>query len=170
MPTNSIALYTAGAVSLVIVLQQLFERITTEPAQLHSAGLSLLLGVGLSSAAAASALLGQLGLALAAASGGAFLLWVLIGAGRGGESAKHPLVTLPYVLAPSLLGLASVLFARLSWYALIPLALIPLATSLIPQKSGSRFVRALLASLPGLLIALAVAFWVWQTSASDSGY
>ena len=73
-------------------------------------------------------------------------------------------------MAPALLGVAAVIFARLPWYALIPLASIPFAVSLVPQKSESRFVNALLASLPGLVIALGVAFYVWQTGNSASGY
>jgi hypothetical protein len=167
MQTVQIATVTAGAVAFALTLQLSFERVTANPARLHGAGLSLLLGVGLAATAAASALLGQLALALAAASGGVFLGWVISGAG---STEKQPVVTLPYVLAPSLLGMASVLFARLPWYALIPLALIPLAVSLVPDKAESRFMRALLASLPGLVIALAVAFWVWHSSSSDSAY
>jgi len=170
MQSTQVAMFTAGALALALTLQLSFERVAADPARLHAAGLSLLLGVGLSAAAAASALLGQLALTLAAASGGTLLAWVIAGAASGGATAKRPSVTLPYVLAPLLLGVASVLFARLPWYALIPLACIPLATSLVPDKTESRFVRALLASLPGLVIALAVAFWVWQSSSSDSGY
>jgi len=161
--------FAVGSVVLGMVLQRLFERIEADPARLHGAGLSLLLGVGLSATAAASALLGQLALALAAASGGAFLAWVLAGVDSG-VPAKQPVVTLPYVVAPLLIGLAANLFARLPWQALVPLALIPLAVSLVPDKFESRFARAALASLPGLVIALAVAFWVWQTSSPDYGY
>lgn len=167
MQTSQIALFAAGAVAFALTLQLSFERVAANPAQLHGAGLSLLLGVGLAATAAASALLGQLALALAAACGGAYLAWVIAGAGA---SAKQPVVTLPYVLAPLLLGVASVLFARLPWYALIPLALIPLAVSLVPVRFESRLLRALLASLPGLVIALAVAYWVWQSGSSGSGY
>jgi hypothetical protein len=168
MPAVQIVMFAAGAVAFAITLQLSFERVSANPAQLHGAGLGLLLGVGLSATAAASALLGQLGLTLAAACGGAFLAWVITG--TAGAGAKQPVVTLPYVLAPLLLGIASVLFARLPWYALIPMALIPLAISLVPVKVESRFLRALLSSLPGLVIALAVAFWIWQSSGSDSGY
>jgi len=168
MQTVQIAIHAGGFVAFYAILQLSFERIAAKPAQLHGAGFSLLLGVGLSATAAASALLGQLALALAAASGGAYLAWVIGGSATAGK--KLPVTVLPYVLAPLLLGLASMVFARLPWYALIPLALIPLLVSLIPLKSETRFMRALLASLPGLVIALAVAFWVWQSGSSASGY
>jgi len=167
MQTLQIAMIAAGAVAFAFTLQLSFERVIVNPARLHGAGLGLLLGVGLAATAAASALLGQLGLALAAACGGAYLAWVITGASG---NAKQLVVTLPYVLAPLLLGVASVLFARLPWYALIPLAFIPLAASLVPLKFESRFARALVASLPGLVIALATAFWVWKSSGSASGY
>ena len=162
-------LFLAGTISLVLVLEWLFARLVDEPAQLHGAGFSLLLGVGLAATAAASALLGQLALALAAASGGAFLGWVLTGDAQG-KQTRQPVAALPYVMAPALLGVAAVIFARLPWYALVPLAALPLAVGLVPQKTESRFLRALLASLPGLVIALGVAFYIWQTGSSDSGY
>jgi hypothetical protein len=169
MNSASMVLFLAGTISLVLVLEWLFGRIVDEPAKLHGAGFSLLLGVGLAATAAASALLGQLALALAAASGGAFLGWVLTGDTQGRQT-REPVAVLPYVMAPSLLGVAAVIFARLPWYALIPLAAIPLAVDLVPQKSESRFLRALLVSLPGLVIALGVAFYIWQTGNSGSGY
>ena len=169
MNSASMVLFLAGTISLVLMLEWLFVRVVDEPAQLHGAGFSLLLGVGLAATAAASALLGQLALALAAASGGAFLGWVLTGDAQG-KQTRQPVAALPYVMAPALLGVAAVIFARLPWYALIPLAAIPLAVGLVPKKVESRFLRALLASLPGLAIALGVAFYIWQTGSSGSGY
>jgi hypothetical protein len=169
MDSAAMVLFLAGSISLVLVSEHLFARIIDNPAQLHAAGFSLLLGVGLSATAAASALLGQLALALAAASGGALLGWVLSGSASR-QQTRQSIAVLPYFMAPALLGVAAVIFARLPWYALIPLTSIPWAVSLVPQKSESRFVNALLASLPGLVIALGVAFYVWQTGNSASGY
>jgi hypothetical protein len=169
MDSAAMMLFLVGSISLVLVSEHLFVRVIDNPAQLHGAGFSLLLGVGLSATAAASALLGQLALALAAASGGAFLGWVVTG-GTSAKQSTQPITVLPYIMASALLGVAAVIFARLPWYALIPLTSIPLAVSLVPQKFESRFVNALLASLPGLVIALAVAFYVWQSGNSGSGY
>ena len=74
-------------------------------------------------------------------------------------------------MAAALFGLAATIFARMPWYALIPLAAIPLAASLVPLNPRSRFLAAFIYSLPGLVIALATAYWVWQAaSASASGY
>ena len=170
MEAGAIALFLAGSIGLALWLLLLFERLARNDAQLHAAGFSLLLGVGLAATAAASALLGQLALALSTASAGAFLAWVLAGKKDGAGAAQPSITTLPYVLAPLLLGLAAVMFARLPWHALLALAAIPLAVSLLPLKPDSRFLSALLSSLPGLFIAGAVGFWVWQTSGSSSGY
>ena len=175
MEAGAIALFLAGSIGLALWLLFIFDRLAHNDARLHAAGFSLLLGVGLSATAAASALLGQLALALSAASGGAFLAWVLFankdGANKDEKEAAQPsIATLPYVLAPLLLGLAAVIFARLPWYALLALGAIPLAVSLLPLKPDSRFLSALLSSLPGLVIAIAVGFWIWQTGSSDSGY
>lgn len=170
MEAGAIALFLAGSIGLALWLLFVFDRLAHNDARLHAAGFSLLLGVGLSATAAASALLGQLALALSAASGGAFLAWVLFANKDEKEAAQPSITTLPYVLAPLLLGLAAVIFARLPWYALLALGVIPLAVSLLPLKPDSRFLSALLSSLPGLVIAIAVGFWIWQTGSSDSGY
>jgi len=170
MEVGAIALFLAGSIGLALWLLFLFDQLAHHDARLHAAGFSLLLGVGLSATAAASALLGQLALALSAASGGAFLAWVLFANEDGKEATKPSIATLPYVLAPLLLGLAAVIFARLPWYALLALAAIPLSVNLLPLKPDSRFLSALLSSLPGLVIAIAVGFWIWQTGSSDSGY
>ncbi len=171
MDLTGIALFLTGGVSLILLLLWAFDRIARDDARLHGAGFSLLLGTGLSAAAAASALLGQLALGLAAASGGVLLAWVLKGGAVGSGKVIGSLSILPYVLSVALIGLAAVIFARLPWYALIPLAAIPIATSLVSVKPDTRFFSALLNSLPGLIIALAVSFWVWQAgSSSASGY
>ena len=171
MEITGILLFLGGGLALVLALAWAFERIARNDARLHGAGFGLLLGVGLSATAGASALLGQLALAMAAATGGMLLAWVLTGKAVKSGSFDSSISTLPYVLAAALFGLAATVFARMPWYALVPLALIPLAARLVPVKPGSRFLAALVYALPGLVIALAVAFWVWQAGgSSSSGY
>jgi len=51
MQSSAMVLFLAGSISLVLVLEDLFDRVADNPAKLHSAGLSLLLGVGLSATA-----------------------------------------------------------------------------------------------------------------------
>lgn len=166
MDASAMALFLAGSLLLILWLLWAFEKIDQDDARLHGAGFSLLLGTGLAATAGASALLGQLALSLSAASGAVLLGWVLLG--RFGDSNTNS--TLPYALSAALLGLAAVIFARMPWYALIPLAFIPFATGLVPRVSDVRFNNALVSSLPGFIIALATAFLVWQTGSSSSGY
>lgn len=170
MDASAMALFLAGALGLVIWLVWAFERFANDEVRLHSAGFSLLLGTGLSATAGASALLGQLTLSLAAASGGVLLAWVIKGKAVDSDDTTTAASTLPYALAAALFGVAAVLLARTPWYALIPLASIPLVTGLVPKISETRFTNALVTSLPGLVVALAVAFWVWQSGSSSSGY
>lgn len=166
MDAVDMALFLASGIGLVLWLIWAFERIGDSDTKLHGAGFSLLLGSGLSATAGASALLGQLALSMAVASGAVLLGWVL----KGKATGSTPGSTLAYALAAALFGMAAVMFARTPWYALVPLASIPLATSLVPKISETRFTQALITSLPGLIIALATSFWVWQTGSSGSGY
>lgn len=162
--------FLAGSVGLLLWLLWTFDRVGNEDARLHGAGFTLLLGTGLAATAGASALLGQLALGLSAASGGVFLAWVLVGKVNGSGSSSGVAGGFSYALAAALLGLAAVSFARLPWYTLIPLAAIPFATGLVPKISDSRFINALITSLPGLTIALAASFWVWRLGGASSGY
>lgn len=164
------ATFLAGGVGLLLWLLWAFDRIGHDDVRLHGAGFSLLLGTGLAVTAGASALLGQLTLSLAAASGGVFLAWVLAGKASGSGSSSGVTGGFTYALAAALLGLAGVMFARLPWYTLIPLAAIPSATGLVPKITDSRFINALITSMPGLVIALATSFWVWRLGGASSGY
>ena len=170
MEVTEMASLLVGGVVFVLWLTWVFGQLAGNQARLHGAGFSLLLGTGLSAIVGASALLGQIALSLSVASGAVLLGWVLVGKAAGPGQPNRSIATLPYALAPALCGLAAVIFARVPWYALVPLASIPLVTKLLPGKPDSRFLAALAGSLPGLFIALAVAFWIWQTGASDSGY
>lgn len=168
---NAIIYFLAGGLMLIWFTAWGLDRCRGRQAQLHGAGLGLLLGTGLCATLGASALLGQLSLALAAGCGGLLLAWVLPGNAVTANTVGRPLAILPYLMPAIMISLAATLFARLPWYALASLAAIPLATSLVPFNSESRFLNALVNSLPGLAIAAASAFWVWQTgSSSASGY
>ncbi len=169
---RSVVIFTAGELALILFTAWGLDRCRRHEAQLHAAGLGLLLGTGLCAMLGSSALLGQLALALGAACGGLLLAWVLLPGQPGGEQVHgQPLAILPYLMPAVTIGLAAVIFARLPWYALAPLAAIPLATSLVPYRSESRFLTALVGSLPGLILAGATAFWVWFAGSSTaSGY
>ncbi len=94
--------------------------------------LALGIGTGVSALLGSSALLGQLGGAVAAAVGAYTLVFLIRGefAPRGGFSVPIPLLC-------ALIGIASVVFARLPWYSLLPLVLVPVLAHLpVPQRFG----------------------------------
>lgn len=85
-----------------------------------TAATALGLGTGSAALLGASALLGQLGLALGTAAAAAALLHLITLGQRGGR-----ILTLPVGLAAGLVGLAAVVYSRLPWPALLALALVP---------------------------------------------
>ena len=128
--------------------------------------LALGLGTGISAILGASALIGQLGMAIGAIAG-AFLLLSLFNQNVKSGST----FMLPVGLLSGLLGIGAVIYASLPWYCLIPLAAIPLTTYIqLPQQlSKIKFFLLLAAfTLPFPIIAI-VLTWV-STSSSDSMY
>lgn len=121
-------------------------------------------GTGLTAILGGSALLGQLGLAMGAAAGG---LWFVAVVQAGWVS--NCLVTLPSNIVLALLGLAAVAFANVPWYALIPLALLPLLAGLsIPVQQ--RWVRGILQASLAMLVAGTAPIIVWLGAGPASGY
>ncbi|MCP4493040.1 MAG: hypothetical protein GY820_37945 [Gammaproteobacteria bacterium] len=170
MDNQEMLLFIAGSLGLIMWLIWAFEQISCDDSRLHGAGFSLLLGTGLCAVSGASALLGQLALALAAASGAVLLAWILTGSAVGSSQKLRIASTFPYALAAALLGLAAVIFAQVPWYTLIALATIPLLTRLVPKVAEKRFYIAISTSMPGLLVAVIVSLWVWQSTSSSGGY
>ncbi|HEY5604787.1 MAG TPA: hypothetical protein VIM41_16920 [Gammaproteobacteria bacterium] len=123
--------------------------------------LALGLGTGVSAMLGSSALLGQLGIAIGAVGGAYLLLQLFKQPTRCGSS-----FTLPIGLLSGLLATSAVLYAKLPWYSLLPLALIPL-TAYIPVRGElSKFKQLLLLAaftLPLTLISIVI---TWTTGSS----
>lgn len=104
----------------------------------------------------ASAKLGQLGGAVAAA-GGAYLAVALVKPSLAGGSVMG----LPATAFGALLGYAALVYAKLPWYCLPPIALIP-ALARVPVPSGlSRWWRVcilLAAVAPAVIVAVVLAW------------
>lgn len=124
----------------------------------------LALATGITAILGASAKLGQLGVALAAAAGAFCLLHVISEKFRGGA-----LYYVPAVLIAGLLGISGVVYAKISGYSLIPLAALVALAALIKLSSNrSRFVQAIVLTsvlLPLGIIAIVI---TWQLSAGDA--
>ena len=96
------------------------EGLRNKPVQADSAVFALALGTGLSALLGATALYGQLAAAIAAAIGPRLLFQA-----AGKPVAAGSIMLVPLVAVIALLGLGAVVYAKLPWYSLTLLALIP---------------------------------------------
>lgn len=131
-----------------------------------TAGWVLALATAACAIMAASARLGQLSIALGAAAGAFCLAVVLVKGVRGGA-----LFALPAALLGALLGLVAAVFARLPWYGLAVLALVPVLARLPLPAHWPRPIRAIVLALYTIPAAALAVWLVWQqSSAAGSGY
>jgi hypothetical protein len=114
--------------------------------RMGSGATALGLTTGAAALFGASALLGQLALAVGSAAGAALVVHLARG-GDGGSRALGAAAGLPVAL----LGAAATLYAKMPVLALVPLALVPLAALLPVARGLPRWGRA------GILFALALA-------------
>jgi len=141
-------------------------QIRHRPEQSAMIALALGLGTGISAILGASALVGQLGIAIGAISG-AFLLLHLVNQ----KIQTGSTFMLPVGLLSGLLGIGAVIFASLPWYCLLPLVAIPLTSYIqLPGQLTKLKLLLLLAAftLPFPIIAI-VLTWV-ATNSSESMY
>ncbi len=131
--------------------------------QADSVVFALGLGTGVSALLGATALYGQLGSAIAAAVGARLLLQVF---GRPVVAGSIMLVPLITVLA--LLGLGAVVYAKLPWYSLLLLALVPVMARVPLSASMPRLLRIVLSVLIALLPAAIAVYLTWQVAGAPS--
>jgi len=163
----------------IVMLDRLYEK----PVQASSCVLALGLGTGFSAILGASALYGQLSMSIGAAAG-ALLCWFFIlqfSTDKNQKNAsefKHEfgtglLLTYPVAVLLSLFGIATILFADLSWIALVFLALIPLAAHIsLPhflQERFSNWQRMIFLNIIVMAPAALAVFSVWYMT-EDSLY
>lgn len=119
--------------------------------------LALGLGTGISAILGASALVGQLGIAIGAIAGAILLLSLFKQNVKLGST-----FALPVGLLSGLLGMGAVIYASLPWYCLIPLAATPLTSYIqLPNnltKIKSLFILAAI-TLPFPVISIALAWF-----------
>lgn len=152
-------LYGAGAFVFVAWLVAFTVSLQGDAVRAGAAGLGLGLGAGIGAILAASALLGQYGLATGAASGG-FLLAAMIFAGRVFAGAAF---TLSVSVLGALVAAGAMFLAQLPWYALAVLALVPLAARL-PLPRAAAWLQAVCASFYTLAVAGGACFLAWHAS------
>ena len=111
----------------------------------------------------ASVLLGQLGIAIGAAAGAYVLL----------SLSNKPLnlgysYTYPVAMIGGLIGIAAVIYAKLPWYSLIPLAFIP-AINYVPFGMDGHPVKRILCliAMSSPIIAISI-YLTWRTTGAPS--
>lgn len=128
--------------------------------------LGLGLGTGISAILGASALIGQLGIAIGAIAGAMLLLLLFQQNIKLGST-----FILPVGLLSGLLGIAAVTYASLPWYCLIPLAGIPLTSYVqIPGNLTKIKLLLILAAITLPLPVISIALAWFSGSGEESMY
>ena len=132
-----------------------------DPLRASVLGTALGWGNGALAVLGASALLGQIGIALGTACAGAALAQMLFG--RAAPSGWT--VGLPGSVGAALVGVLAVLTGELHWYLLTPLLLVPIAARLVPSGGSLRLWQsAFLAGFAALgPVAVAIG-WAWMSA------
>jgi hypothetical protein len=149
-PLGAAVLIGAGTAAFVAWVVGWMLALSGQPVRAGAATLMLGLGAGISAILAASALLGQYGIAIGAGAG-AFLLVQML---TGRRIAAGAALTLSASVGAGLVAVAALVLAELPWYALVALGLIPLAVRLPVPDRLPVWAQAFVASAYGFVVAL----------------
>ena len=133
------------------------EALRQKSLQADSVVFALGLGTGLSALLGATALYGQLGSAIAAAVGARLLLQMF-----GKPVVAGSIMLVPLVAVLALLGLGAVVYAKLPWYSLLLLALVPVMARVPLPVSMPRILQIVVSVLIVLLPAALAVFLTWR--------
>lgn len=133
------------------------ETLRQKSLQADSVVFALALGTGLSALLGATALYGQLASAIAAAVGARLLLQVI-----GKPAAAGSVMLVPLVAVCALLGLGAVIYAKLPWYSLLLLALIPLIIRVPLPTVLPRWLLTVVTVLVACVPAVLAIFLTWR--------
>lgn len=152
-----------AAVAFMVGFAQL--RLAQEPVRAGAAGLALGLGTGIAAVLGASISYGSEGIAIGAASG-AFLLPQMI---TGKKSFAGTAFTLSATLAAGLLASGAMVLASVPWYAVLILALVPVAVCLPVPGKAPVWLQAVLLSLYGFVVSAAACYLTWPSAGGSAG-
>lgn len=157
---GSVAVYVAG----IFLITERLRSIAIMPAVTLT---WLGLGTGGAALLGATALYGELGIAVGAAAGGIALVAML-----GTIPSMGAMILYPGLWLCSAAGIAGVVYSSLPWYSLAPLMLIPWMAALpVPLEWSARH-KAVLLSGPMIVLAALAVFVTWYSSGHPeaSGY
>ncbi len=152
-------LLASGLTVWVVWLVVFSDFLSTQSVRAGAAGMGLGLGTGISAMLGASALLGQWGLAVGAACGAYLILQFM----KNRSLSCGRTFTLPVSLLSGLLASAALLLARLPWYCLPVLAMIPLIVRLPIMQGMPIRIQVVGFSLLTLSIVAVSTGLVWYT-------
>lgn len=124
-------LMLTGAILYVAIICVAFEMLRNKSITATVGASAIGMGCGISALLGASALLGQLGIAVGTSAGALVILIAFNKDIRIGTS-----FTFPAAVLSSCTGVAAVIYASLPWFALLPLAVIPLAPQVVFKIHG----------------------------------
>ncbi len=153
-PLHAAAWSGAIAAIAVAVTVWLNHAMREAPVRAGASAVGLGVGAGIAAILGASATYGLYGIAIGAGAG-AFLLVQMI---TNRKTAAGATLTLAAAVGAALFAAGAVLLAKLAWYALVPLVLVPLAVRLPAPERAPVWLQALLLSVYAL--AAAAASWV----------
>lgn len=159
-PTAEAIALGGGTVAFVLWTVATTLPLQGEPLRIGAIGLALGLGTGIGAILGASAALGLLGISLAAGAGG-FLLVAVI---RGNRVAGGATLALSVSVIPALVGAAALLLAKLPWWSLAVLAVVPLAARLPVPDRAPAWTLGMMTSVYTLAVAAAGSFLAWKFS------
>lgn len=156
---------TTGTLAYVVWIVYWTEKSRTRPLRAESGAVGFGLGTGLIAIMGSSALLGQLALAVSAASAGVLAALLL----QKKDSAGAAL-TLPASGLLGLIGCAVVAFASLPWLALLILSLAPMAAYWVPvRESMPRWLQAAVVTITTVAVTGIALIYAWSMSDTSSG-
>ena len=134
------------------------------PARAGAMALSLGLGVGVAAVLGASASFGQYGIALAAAAGAFLLVLVLF----RGETAAGATLALPAALTAGLLAAGTLVLASMPWATLVLFGLVPLAVRLPVPSKAPGWIKAGVLCVYGFVPATLACVLAWRAASGSA--
>ena len=138
-----------------------------KPWRISSAALFIAAGTGIAALFGASALLGQLASALAAAIAGLLIIGLIFSSSAANKVGNvGAAMAMPVAVLSSLIGLSASVYAQLPWYSLAFLAAIPLL-AYIPLSARNPWRQVLIMMLVFTPAVSATVFIAWESGGGD---
>ena len=148
-----------GALTYVPLMTALVERNRLAQPAIYAGIFAMGIGTGLSALLGASALLGQLGSSIGAATG-AFILLALVNK----PVPAGTTFTFPAALLCGLIGVSAVAYAQLPWYSLLMITAIPLILNIPLPPKLSKPKQLLIMCALTMALAIAAIGMTWQVA------